>query len=158
MDNFARENSVHIRLATTDDIMQIFTIFLLNFESPWSPKAINESVQKGSVYVAVKNSDENAILGYIIIYEGFDTVEIMNIAVDDDCKRQGIGEKLLTYIINKYRESSLDIWLDVRDNNEAAIKLYEKKGFEQIGLRKGYYADETPPRDALTMKLVRTYS
>jgi ribosomal-protein-alanine N-acetyltransferase len=139
-----------IRRALMLDTQDIVKIAEANFNTPWTTNAIIESTRDNGVYVAVDNV--NAIIGYVIIHEGFDTLEIMNIAVDDDYKRSGVGKALLGCVIDCYRNTEKEIWLEVRDNNTPAIALYEKIGFERIGLRKGFYADETPPRDALTMK------
>jgi ribosomal-protein-alanine N-acetyltransferase len=76
----------------------------------------------------------------------------MSIAVDNKHKRSGVGKALLGFVIEHYSNSDKEIWLEVRDNNEVAIALYKSCGFENIGIRKGFYRDETPPRNALTMK------
>ncbi len=64
----------------------------------------------------------------------------MNIVVKKDKRNLGIGSKLLEEIIKKAIEiNSKTITLEVNENNLPAIKLYEKYGFKQIGLRKKYY-------------------
>jgi ribosomal-protein-alanine N-acetyltransferase len=140
---------VIIRNATILDIPDIVKIAERNFITPWTPHAVLESIHEKSVYVVVNS--ENAIIGYVIIYQGFDSIEIMNIAVEEKHKRRGVGKALLSFMIDNYSENN-EIWLEVRDNNTPAIALYKGLGFENIGIRKGFYRDETPPRDALTMK------
>ena len=61
----------------------------------------------------------------------------------------GIGYKLVDYVCHLFNDVD-SIMLEVRDSNEAAIKLYEKCGFEEINRRKKYYGDE----DAIIMKKV----
>jgi ribosomal-protein-alanine N-acetyltransferase len=138
-----------IRIATPSDIKAIVKIAEDNFITPWTENAITESVHENNVYVT---EEKNAVIGYIIIHEGIDTIEIMSIAVDEKAKRKGVGKALLGYVIDCYGNTYKEIWLEVRDNNTPAISLYRACGFENIGVRKGFYRDETPPRDALTMK------
>jgi ribosomal-protein-alanine N-acetyltransferase len=140
-----------IRIATVSasDIKAIVKIAEENFITPWTENAITESIRENNVYIAIT---ENSIIGYIIIHDSIDTIEIMSIAVDEKFKRNGVGKALIDFVIERYGNFEKEIWLEVRDNNEAAIALYKGCGFENISVRKGFYRDETPPRDALTMK------
>jgi ribosomal-protein-alanine N-acetyltransferase len=79
-------------------------------------------------------------------------VDIHNIAVHIDFRRQGIGQALLQRVIEqtRNRESSL-VTLEVRVSNSSAQRLYESVGFVAKGLRKRYYSDDG--EDALIMTL-----
>lgn len=78
------------------------------------------------------------VKGYVILYDSFDVWEIMKIAVSKECRRKGIGEKMIKYIISL---TQVPIMLEVRENNKMAIEFYRKNGFEQIATRKNYYTD-----------------
>lgn len=68
--------------------------------------------------------------------------EIMQIAVHPETRRQGVGSKLLSYVIGKTADSDARrrrIELEVREDNFAAISFYKKNGFKMVGRRKGYY-------------------
>ena len=81
-----------------------------------------------------------ALLEYSLIY---DRMEIDNIVVNDDFRKQGIGTKLMAYLISlaiEYRV--VNITLEVRVSNEIARNLYKKFGFREVALRKYYYGDE----------------
>lgn len=67
---------------------------------------------------------------------------ITNIAVRESCRRQGIGELLLTVVINLAIELKAQVLtLEVRASNTAARNLYQKYGFTEVGRRRGYYTD-----------------
>jgi len=67
---------------------------------------------------------------------------ITNIAVTEDCRRQGIGDMLLTALEAQARiRRMIGLTLEVRVGNEYAMRLYNKHGFKIEGLRKNYYAD-----------------
>ena len=87
--------------------------------------------------------EENNIIGtlkYSIIY---DRIEIDNIFVEENYRRKGIGNKLMSYLISIAIEKRVvNITLEVRVSNIAARKLYKKFGFREVALRKYYYGDE----------------
>ncbi len=121
------------------------------FSVPWSEKSFfDESENKIAHYVVAK--DKNRIIGYAGFWHVADEADITNIAVAKDLRRQGIGKKLLEEIIKKAKELKLSLMtLEVRESNCAAIELYKRYGFEEIGRRKRYYHD--PVEDALIMTL-----
>ena len=81
-----------------------------------------------------------AYMEYSLIY---DRMEIDNIQVDEEYRRQGIGTKLLAHLISLAIEYRVDnITLEVRVSNEIARELYKKFGFREVALRKYYYGDE----------------
>lgn len=88
------------------------------------------------------------LIGYAILLDSIDVFEMIKIAIDTKYRNQGIGESLLR-TISKDTEKS--IYLEVRESNLAAIKLYRKMGFENLTKRKSYYGDTG--EDALVMSL-----
>ena len=79
-----------------------------------------------------------------------DESDVMNLAVHPDYRRQGIAEKLMEALEKGLRErESKSLTLEVRASNVSAIALYEKLGFQQVGLRKNYYRN--PKEDALIL-------
>jgi tRNA threonylcarbamoyladenosine biosynthesis protein TsaB len=82
-----------------------------------------------------------------------DDVHLLVIAVDPDSRRQGVGRRLLEEVYFLTQELGLSrVLLEVRHSNERAIRFYQKQGFAQIGLRKGYYpAAKGQREDAMVM-------
>lgn len=88
----------------------------------------------------IENNKIVGILKYSFIY---DRMEIDNIEVDVDYRNNGIGTKLMSYLISIAIENRvINITLEVRKSNEIAKKLYKKFGFREVALRKFYYGDE----------------
>lgn len=97
------------------------------------------------------------ITGFIGVWMLPDEAHIVTIAVRDSHRRQGIGEMLLIAALDLARERSQPlITLEVRVSNDAAIRLYEKYGFEQAGLRPRYYSDNKEDAYILTASGVTT--
>ena len=83
--------------------------------------------------------DEKAGYGEIRMVAG--EAQIYNIAVAPEFRREGIGEALLRHMIAKAEDDGCElVTLEVRGGNEAAMALYTKLGFREVGRRKGYYS------------------
>ena len=91
-----------------------------------------------SHYIVAKQNKE--IVGFAGIVKIIDEINIMNIVVKKDKRKLKIGSKLLEEIFKIAKQVNAKvITLEVNKNNIPAIKLYQKYGFKQIGLRKKYY-------------------
>lgn len=100
----------------------------------------NKSVLKGNnpfthTLVYLEDKEVVGFIKYDVIYE---KVELIYIFVCKDCRNKGIASKLLKELINKVSDKE-NITLEVRTDNEVAIKLYQSSGFEIIATRKNYY-------------------
>lgn len=88
----------------------------------------------------IENDEKIGYLEYSLIY---DRIEIDNIFVNADKRRQGIGNKLMSYLVwVAINNHVVNITLEVRISNEIARNLYKKYGFREVALRKFYYGDE----------------
>jgi len=86
---------------------------------------------------------ENKIIGYLDYSLIYDRIEIDNFFVDEERRGQGIGKKLLSYlVVIAINNHVVNITLEVRNSNEIARNLYKKFGFREVALRKFYYGDE----------------
>lgn len=106
---------------------------------------IKEFVEKDYAKVYVFEID-NKVVGFIQIEEHFEISDIINIAVDKEYQKKGIGELLISYVLST--TESEKVLLEVRESNLPAIHLYEKCGFKEINRRKKYYGNE----DAIIME------
>jgi ribosomal-protein-alanine N-acetyltransferase len=96
------------------------------------------------------HSERRYIVGFASLWVIADEAHITNIAVRGSYQRQGIGELMLLASIDKAREQKANvITLEVRASNTAAQRLYQKYGFNQVGVRRGYYMDNK--EDAILM-------
>ncbi len=132
---------LEIRQAKLYDVPAMARIERDSFAAPWSADEITKDVTAGgNVYVAVALADdERAGYAEIRMIAGED--QIYNIAIAPEFRREGIGEALLRHLIDKADADGCKlVTLEVRSGNEAAMELYKKLGFREVGRRKGYYA------------------
>lgn len=121
----------------------------LCFTAPWSANALRDELEQEAAVFYVAVADDTPV-GYagmsVVLDEGY----IANIAVHPDCRRQGCATALLTRLCEYARDNGLALLtLEVRRSNSAAIRIYEKAGFQNLGARPGFY--ENPKEDALIM-------
>jgi len=129
----------------------IVEIEKLSFPSPWSSKLFKDETKNPlSTLWVLKESEQ--IVGYICFWIIKDQIHLLNIAVHPSRRREGFATLMLNKMIQKGIDLGVkEIWLEVRPSNGAAIKLYEKQGFQVKGRRQKYYTDTG--EDALVMAL-----
>lgn len=145
-------NGISVRQAKLFDVPAMARIERDSFDAPWSADEITKDVTAGdAVYVAVaETGGEKAGYADMRIIAG--EAQIYNIAVAPEFRRQGIGEALLRHLVDTGKERGCRlITLEVRAGNEAAMELYKKLGFHEVGRRPGYYA--AGGEDAVLMDL-----
>ncbi len=121
------------------------------FSMPWSERALEEELYNPQASFIVAQRADGAVLGYAGLHVAADEGYIDNVAVREDYRRQGIADDLLDVFVRFGRVNLAFLTLEVRPSNEAAIGLYFKHGFAQVGRRKNYY--DNPREDAIIMTL-----
>ena len=116
----------------------------------WSEKSVaSELTNVLALWLVALDGDR--VAGYVGSQTVCGETDMMNVAVHPDFRRQGIGEKLVEQLVAELKAiGSHALMLEVRASNAPAIGLYEKMGFQQVGLRKNYYRD--PKEDALILR------
>ena len=111
------------------------------FTSPWTEELYAAALTRPFFRLwGVKAAGQLA--GYVSVYHLGDEMEIINIAVEPDLRRQGAGRALLAHVRAQGRALAVQrIFLEVRRSNAAAIALYSSLGFVLSGVRRGYYPD-----------------
>ena len=95
-------------------------------------------------------SEAQKVAGYCCLYCVLDEGEIVNVAVSESFRKQGIGERLVRHLMQAgAQRGAKNFYLEVRAGNEPAQCLYEKLGFKTVGIRKNFY--EKPVENALVM-------
>jgi [ribosomal protein S18]-alanine N-acetyltransferase len=136
---------------TTADIESVIAIERASFQFPWSTRFFLDELQVDCAR-SILAEVEGRIVGYVLFWFLAEEVDIHNIAVHPDFRRQGIGRLLLEQVVAAARrQERLRVTLDVRFSNASAQNLYRSFGFVTRGLRKGYYSDNG--EDALVMAL-----
>jgi [ribosomal protein S18]-alanine N-acetyltransferase len=137
-----------IRPLTYADLPQVIAIERRAFPTPWSLAMFVLELSKPSG-ICLAAVIEERLVGYLVCSR-YDTVwHLMNIAVDDRLRRQGIATTLLERLFELADKPSEQYTLEVRTSNDDAIRLYERYGFRTAGRRRAYYHDNR--EDALIM-------
>lgn len=121
------------------------------FTEPWSEASLEEELYNPLASFIVAQRPDGAVLGYAGLHAVMDEGYIDNIAVREDYRGQGIADDLLDVFVRFGQAHLAFLTLEVRPSNEAAIQLYYKHGFAQVGRRKDYY--KQPKEDAIIMTL-----
>ena len=140
-----------VRPASLEDVPELALIEPRCFSDPWSAAGFHEMLSAPYIMGLIAESTPRAIAGYIVARIIEDEGEILNLAVPPERRRQGIGGLLLETALDALRTRGVDtVFLEVRFSNQAAINLYQAKGFRAIGQRHGYY--RRPVEDALVLR------
>jgi [ribosomal protein S18]-alanine N-acetyltransferase len=143
-----------MRPARPSDLDAILIIEHRVFSDPWSPASFAPEFNDPYTWFSVAELD-GIVSGYAIARIVAKQGEIANTAVDPAHQRSGLGGKLLDAAVVAADAADCEaVWLEVRVSNEPARRLYESRGFEPIGRRRGYY--RTPVEDALVLRRSRS--
>ena len=133
-----------------DDVEAVHAIELATFPTPWTLDSFHYEMRENQYAHYVVAEDETGIVGFCGMWLVIDAAQITNVAVVERMRGQKIGEALMQEAMRIAREANMDVMsLEVRVTNEVAQNLYRKLGFQDGGIRKGYYTDNG--EDALVM-------
>lgn len=139
-----------IRRAETEDADFMSMVDLECFSIPWSSDAFRREIVQNRIAFYVVAEHEEKIVGYMGFWRIENEAHITNVAVLPEYRRRKVGAKLIEHVMDFAREVGIDAYtLEVRRSNIAAINLYEGFGFEEEGVRPGYYFDNG--EDAIIM-------
>lgn len=138
---------MEIKEFSTEYVKDVAEIEKACFSNPWSETVLESELQNdcSHIYVAVENG---RAIGYAMLYIVCGEADIIRVAVLPEYRRQGAAERLL---LKSFEHNKTDaVFLDVRESNTPAIRLYKSLGFVDTGVRKDYYSN--PTENAILMK------
>ncbi len=124
------------------------------YEFPWSRGNFVDSLAAGHV-AQVLCGAQGELLGYLLALPGFEEMHLLNLTVAPAEQGRGHARGMLDWLVQRSREQGArQLWLEVREGNARACRIYERFGFVHIGKRKGYYpAAQGGREDACVMSL-----
>ena len=138
-----------MKAADLDEVMAIETCL---YDFPWTKGIFYDCLQVG--YSCWVYQEDDLILAYGVMSAAAGEAHILTLCVHPDIQRQGYGRMLLDHMLQSARDHKADtILLEVRMSNRAAISLYQKIGFSEVGTRAGYYPAVNGREDAIIMAL-----
>ena len=142
--------TLSIQRMQEEDLDQIMELEHRCFTLPWTREAFyNELFHNQFAAYFVLKEDEK-IIGYCGTWIVIDEAHITNIAVLPEYRGRGLGEKLLSSMMEYCKGKGIErMTLEVRVSNTPAQSLYKKLGFQEGAIRKNYYSDNQ--EDAIVM-------
>ena len=140
---------IYVRCMVLEDIPAVEAMEAELFSDAWSKRSLENTIyyRPDTSFVAELDGE---IAGYMFFMAAADEGELLRIGVKPECRRGGIGVKLMNHMDEYVSENGIySVWLEVREHNIPAQELYKKCGFEMQGYRKHYYRN--PDEDAVIM-------
>ena len=146
-----RAPDLQLRPMRESDSGSVIAIERASYQFPWSEGIFRDCLRVG--YVCRVALRKGQLVGYAIMSTGAGEAHVLNLCVDPAERCRGIGSHLLhSLLASAGDEGAHQVFLEVRPSNTAAIRLYQSFGFEQIGLRRGYYQASSGREDAVVLK------
>jgi [ribosomal protein S18]-alanine N-acetyltransferase len=143
---------VLIRPMMEMDLTEVAAIEQKSYAFPWSENIFRDCLRVGYTCRALDLAGQ--IIGYGVMSMGAGEAHILNLCVREEFRIVGFGRRLLEHMLERAAASGVgEAFLEVRPTNLAAIRLYQRLGFEQIGIRRGYYQAPDGREDAIVLKL-----
>jgi len=128
-----------IQTPTADKLEAAYQLFCAHRTVPWSFELFKQSISTPFSLLALQ---EQELVGYVIVSQRMDEGEIEDIYVSDKHRRQGIGALLLKETLARLKQAKVDsVYLEVRQSNASAQRLYRHFDFSFTGERKNYYSN-----------------
>jgi [ribosomal protein S18]-alanine N-acetyltransferase len=142
--------NVSFREMQIDDLDAVIQIETVNFPFPWTAGNFKDSINSGHICLVLEI--DQTLVGYAILMMVLDEAHLLNISVSAAWKGKGWGRYLLNHTMQISREKGgLNMFLEVRPSNVSAITLYESIGFNEMGVRPGYYPAHNGRENAVLM-------
>ncbi len=141
-----------IRVMVQADVPAVMEVELASYEFPWTTGIFRDCIKGG--YSALVCEIDGRIIGYGMTSAGAGEAHLLNLCVLSEYRHRGLGSSLLEQLLAKVTlQGARLIYLEVRASNLAAIDLYVRRGFKEVGLRRGYYPAETGREDGVVLSL-----
>lgn len=140
-----------IRRMVAADVAAVADLEAQSFSSPWHPSTFLRLLDRPGAELWVLEKD-GEVMAYAVLWCVLDQAELANIAVRPEVRGRGLGSALLDHVLDVARGRGIrSVFLEVRESNRVARDLYAGRGFEEVGVRRGYY--DTPSEDARVLEL-----
>ena len=118
------------------DLPAVLAVERAAYFSPWAESHFRDSLrQDHECWILVA---DGAFVGHGILSAAAHEGELLNLCIAPEAQGQGLGTRLLSHLLDRARARACDeVFLEVRDSNGAARRLYRRAGFQEIGRRRG---------------------
>jgi ribosomal-protein-alanine N-acetyltransferase len=137
------------------DVPVVVAIERAAYQFPWSEGIFRDCLRVG--YICRVIDVPGATAGYGIMSIGAGEAHILNVCIRDDYRCRGLARRVMQYLLEWARAAGMhEAFLEVRPSNTVASRLYHSLGFEQVGIRRGYYQATVGREDASVLRRLLT--
>jgi [ribosomal protein S18]-alanine N-acetyltransferase len=135
------------------DVPTVVGIERSAYQFPWSEGIFRDCLRVG--YVCRVVDADGDMGGYGIMSVGAGEAHILNVCMREEYRGRGYARKMLLYLMDRARAAGMyEAFLEVRPSNTVAARLYHSMGFEQVGIRRGYYQATVGREDAAVLRRI----
>ena len=150
MSAVIKESLLGFRPMLEEDLDQVMAIEETAYAFPWTMTIFQDCLRIG--YCCWVLERDGRIIGYGVMSIAVGECHILNICVDPEYQNMGHGEMVLDYLLDLAQKHNADMaFLEVRPSNDVARRLYQNKGFDEVGMRRNYYPAMFGREDAVIM-------
>ena len=148
MSAVLKDPLLRLRPMVEDDLQAVLAVEEAGYDHPWTLGIFHDCLRVGYCCWVYQSGEQ--IIGHGVMSVAAGECHILNICVHPDRQGHGLGRKLLQRLLNIGRQHHADTaFLEVRVSNRKAVDLYLSSGFNEVGLRRGYYPAARRREDAL---------
>jgi ribosomal-protein-alanine N-acetyltransferase len=145
------EFAADIRPMQETDIGAVVAIERASYQFPWSEGIFRDCLRVGYVCRVIDLGGDSG--GYGIMSMGAGEAHILNVCIREQYRCRGLARRMLLYLLERARSAGMhEAFLEVRPSNTVAARLYYSMGFEQVGVRRGYYQATVGREDAAVLR------
>lgn len=147
--------AVEIRPMHELDVPLVVAIERAGYQFPWSEGIFRDCLRVGYICRVIDCGGDMA--GYGIMSVGAGEAHVLNVCIREEYRCRGFARKLMLYLLDRARSAGMqEAFLEVRPSNTVASRLYLSLGFEQVGVRRGYYQATVGREDACVLRRLLT--
>ena len=142
-------DAITFRPMTEADIDAVLKIEYAAFSHPWTRGIFLDGLKSYEIWLMFEGAQQ---VGHGVVQVIIDEAHLLNITVKPESQGRGLGLRLLEHLMSRaYALNARECFLELRDSNRSAYRLYERFGFNEIGRRRDYYPAVGGREDALVM-------
>jgi ribosomal-protein-alanine N-acetyltransferase len=135
-----RDPAVVLRSMQEADLADVLEVERRGYSSPWSEGIFRDCLRVRYCCLVAEHAGERQLIAHGVMSVAAGECHVLNLCVHPDFQGRGIGRLMLRRLLALGRRQDADTaFLEVRASNRAAIALYRREGFDEIGVRSGYY-------------------
>lgn len=146
--------NLELRPMVRNDLPQVMEVEPRAYIHSWSDAIFRDCLRVGYSCWVLEEAQSGHLIGYGVMSMAVGECHVLNLTVRPEMQGQGLGRHLLRAFLEVARGRRVEtVFLEVRPSNLPALALYRSEGFNEVGLRRGYYPAERGREDALVMAM-----